>query len=412
MSSLYVRPTAIERHRAAPLREERAQYLAHRTAQGIGPHYVQHHGAMLLHVIRILNLNEPRHVSFDEVERAGELWSADTKHHTNRKAGKHSKHVFVTAATLFLGFHGLLKKDGPEQPFSRQLDQYLRAIKDERGLSTSTVSGSRKHISLFLTWIAKRRATMSEITASDVIDYLNWKRTTCAPRSVVTGAHPLRSFLAYGEANGWCVANLGGILTFPNVRRHNPDRVIPTWHDVRRLLHAETAGRPSDYRTRAMLLLCSIYGLRSSEVVRLRLGDIDWREETLTVIRAKNGRTQVFPLQFEVGEAILGYLVHGRPSCSCRSLFVSLYHPFRSITPTAFATVTAVRMKLLGVRSSNMGPHSLRHACATQLLRTGSSLRQIADFLGHRDLNTVSIYARLDAAALLEVAAFSLRGVL
>jgi integrase/recombinase XerD len=66
----------------------------------------------------------------------------------------------------------------------------------------------------------------------------------------------------------------------------------------------------------------------------------------------------------------------------------------------------------MGIESVNAGPHALRHACATRLLKQGSSLEEIAAFLGHRDLNSVSIYARYDIRLLRKVAAFSLSGVL
>ena len=69
-------------------------------------------------------------------------------------------------------------------------------------------------------------------------------------------------------------------------------------------------------------------------------------------------------------------------------------------------------MKRLGIKSQSLGPHSLRHACATELLRRGTSLKDIADFLGHRDIASVSIYAKFDARMLRKVAAFSLAGVL
>jgi integrase len=269
-----------------------------------------------------------------EIETAGELWAVDTEHHLYRKSRKNSKKVFVTAAKIFLRFHGLLDLQIPAQPF-----------------------------------------------------------------------------FAYGESQNWCSPNLREVITFPNRRRYDPDIVIPTWEDVRRILDENVGDKPRDLRNRAMLLLCSIYGFRSSEVARLRLDDIDWRDETLRITRSKNGRTQQFPLQYEVGEAILKYLMSGRPECSCRALFVSRNRPFRPITPTALNLVTASRMALLEIKSSKRGPHALRHACATQLLRTGTSLRQIADFLGHKDLKTVSVYARFDSEALRDVAAFSLRGV-
>jgi integrase len=159
-------------------------------------------------------------------------------------------------------------------------------------------------------------------------------------------------------------------------------------------------------------LLCSIYGLRASEIVHLTLDDIDWRTETITVRRAKRGRTQQFPLPYEVGEAIVQYLQKARPHCSCRSLFVTRSTPHRPIRATAFWPIVGKRMKSLGIESAHFGPHALRHACATQLLKKGSSLHDIADFLGHRNTKCVSIYAKYDTRSLRALASFSLAGVI
>jgi hypothetical protein len=130
--------------------------------------------------------------------------------------------------------------------------------------------------------------------------------------------------------------------------------------------------------------------------------------ETFTVRRAKRGRIQQFPIQFEVGEAILKYLKDERPICKSRFVFVTLRPPFRRVGTQTIQNMVTGRMKMLGVQSKRMGPHSLRHACATQLLRKGMSLPEIADFLGHRDLRSVSIYAKLDVRALRKVADFAL----
>jgi len=169
---------------------------------------------------------------------------------------------------------------------------------------------------------------------------------------------------------------------------------------------------PGEIRTKAILTLCAIYGLRSGEIVDLRLEDFDWHSEILTVRRGKRGRVQQFPLQFEVGEAILQYLKSVRPRCPCRHLFVTRVYPHKPVLTTTLRPLVAKRMIQLGIKSEKMGTHALRHACATELLRKGSSLKDIADFLGHRSLGSVSVYAKQDPRSLRTVAAFSLAGVL
>jgi integrase len=159
-----------------------------------------------------------------------------------------------------------------------------------------------------------------------------------------------------------------------------------------------------------MLLLCSIYALRSSEVSDLQLIDIDWREEIFCVKRAKRGGYQRYPLQYEVGEAILRYL-KARPRCACRNVFVTLGQPFRRVSGGGMYSTVKRRFKVLGVQSKGCGPHALRHACATHLLKKGIPLKDIADFLGHRDTRLVGLYAKFDTRSLRKVAAFSLKGL-
>jgi integrase len=145
--------------------------------------------------------------------------------------------------------------------------------------------------------------------------------------------------------------------------------------------------------------------------VNLTLDDFDWINETFTVRRAKRGRIQQFPIQAEVGEVILKYLRNGRPRSSSRKLFLTLQPPYRSVNPATFWTIILKRIRRFGLPLTPFGPHALRRACATELLHKGSSLRDIADFLGHRNLQSVSIYAKYDTGSLKKVAAFSLGGL-
>ena len=143
----------------------------------------------------------------------------------------------------------------------------------------------------------------------------------------------------------------------------------------------------------------------------LRLEDFDWRNETFTVRRAKRGGIQQYPIQFEVGEAVLEYLQNGRPHCVCRNVFVTLQLPYRPIRAPAMWSIVKRRMDKTDIACKHTGPHSLRHACATHLLSKGSSLQEIADFLGHQDTRSVGIYAKYDKRSLRKVAAFSLAGI-
>jgi integrase/recombinase XerD len=166
---------------------------------------------------------------------------------------------------------------------------------------------------------------------------------------------------------------------------------------------------PRDIRDRAILMLLTIYGLRSGEVRKLRLTDLDWSREIITVQRQKQHLTQCYPLVHSVGDAILQYLQQVRPHCTRRELFLTALPPFGPLSSGCMYHVVSRRIRRLGIQTRHYGPHCLRHACATHLLANGLSLKEIGDHLGHRSANSTRIYAKVNLAALREVADFDLR---
>jgi integrase/recombinase XerD len=170
--------------------------------------------------------------------------------------------------------------------------------------------------------------------------------------------------------------------------------------------------RAADIRNRAILLLFAVYGLRRQEVADLRLDDINWRKETLTILRSKQRRRQTYPLLPSVGQAILRYLKNVRPKSAHREVFLRLLAPLDPISSALWA-VAAYSMDKAGIQSSpHRGPHSLRHACASHLMSEGFSLKEVGDHLGHRSFDVTRIYAKVDLASLREVAKFDLGEVL
>jgi integrase len=177
---------------------------------------------------------------------------------------------------------------------------------------------------------------------------------------------------------------------------------------VERLFAGLDPNRPADVRDRAILMLFAIYGLRESEVAKLRLDDIDWEHDQLRVPRAKRREPQVYPLLPSVGNALIHYLQSVRRSSSQREVFLTLVSPYRPLSLSGLYDMVSARLKPLNVQSAHHGPHSLRHACAARLVAEGLSLKEIGDHLGHRSTAATRIYAKVDLPGLREVAAFDL----
>jgi integrase/recombinase XerD len=211
---------------------------------------------------------------------------------------------------------------------------------------------------------------------------------------------------------GWNRSKIAENIRRPRIPRVDSVPKGPDWADVRKLLDHNFGSTPAALRAAAITSLAAIYALRSSEVTNLRLDDFDWHNEIVTIRRSKNDRVQQFPITVEVGENVIRYLKEARPRTKHRSLFLSLKPPYRPMDTTTLWVIVSSRLKILGISSRNQGIHSLRHACATHLLRRGTSLPDIADFLGHNNLRSVSVYAKHDIEALRKICAIDLQGIL
>ncbi len=159
-------------------------------------------------------------------------------------------------------------------------------------------------------------------------------------------------------------------------------------------------------------MLFAIYGLRSGEVQRLQLEDLDWNKELINIVRPKPRITQQYPLIRSVGDAILRYLKEVRLKHPSRHVFLTLRAPYQSLSGSALWKVVNDRLRPLNIPIRHHGPHSLRHACASHLLANGLSMKEIGDHLGHRDPNSTRIYAKVDINGLREVAEYNLGGLL
>lgn len=151
----------------------------------------------------------------------------------------------------------------------------------------------------------------------------------------------------------------------------------------------------------AILTLLARLGLRAGEVASLRLDDLDWRSGEL-VVHGKGSSTDVLPLPSDVGEALAGYLQRGRPATPARTVFLRVRAPLGPMTARGVISVVGQAARRAGL--GTIGAHRLRHTCATELLRSGSSLEAVAQVLRHRDLSTTAIYAKVDRTALAALA--------
>ena len=287
-------------------------------------------------------------------------------------------------------------------------------MQKERNLSERTIYNHRYELQKFFSQIKEEPGQfLANLTPVqlDAIQIQKLKQESYSRYTIRDCAATLRAFLRYAERQGWCRAGIADSIQAPRIYAHETLPLGPSWEDVQRLLKTTEGNRPVDIRARAVILLLAVYGLRDSEACRLRLEDFDWEQGTFRLKRSKRGPIQQFPLTQTVGRALIRYLKEVRPKRSTyREIFLTLKAPFRPMDN--LSNTVSSHWKPLHVAIKYHGTHSLRHACATRLINQGMSLKTIADHLGHRNLESTRIYAKVDLTRLREVANFNLRGVL
>jgi site-specific recombinase XerD len=398
----------IERHRGAGMLEERSRFLEQRAADGLARLSIRMTAQYLLVVMEYLRLpTRPNEViGAVEIEQAAIRWS-QRKTTRNRQ----SRQKFVGHATRWLTFLGRWKPVPPTHCFVDHLNAYSDYMRTERGLSPATVSNRCWTVEDFL---PKLKMPLARLTIShiDATIASRFSSKTYARISVYDYVGVLRDFFRFAEQHGWCQPGLAAALRGPRIFPQEGLPQGPTWEVVQRLIAECDGDKPVNVRNKAILLLLSVYGLRAGEIVRLRLDDLDWNEDRMTVQRSKNHRKQTYPLCRTVGIAISRYLREVRPPTTYRELFLTMLPRFRPLSRVALSAVVYRKLKALNVSLSHYGPHALRHACATHLLAEGLSFKEIGDLLGHRLPETTAIYAKVDISGLREVADFDLGGVL
>ena len=257
---------------------------------------------------------------------------------------------------------------------------------------------------------------LGALTGADVNSFLLREVGRVSAGSAKGRVAELRSVLRFlylqGRTPSWlgtAVPPVGGwrLASLP------PPALTPA--DVQSLLDGCDRGTDVGVRDFAIIMLVARLGLRSIEVARLELRDVDWRAGEL-VVRGKARRQDRLPLPVQVGEALVAYLSSGRTPDRAPNganganrapgggghLFLTCRAPRGPIRPDLVGDVVERACVRAGLPP--VGPHQLRHALAAQLLRRGAGLVAIGQVLRHQDLATTALYAKVDLDALAAVA--------
>jgi len=318
-------------------------------------------------------------------------------------------HDFTVYNRWYVRPIGVPEPDVPE-PFVEAFAAFVEYWETERKVAAGTLAYSKKHIPLFLRFLAGRGvhrwdalhpAMFSEFCAL----FTNW-----SPGALDLLSSHLRLFMRFLLMRG--IVDKDWRPKVPRFRPFAGQRlpsVLPS-DTVMSILDAVDRSTVQGRRDYAIMLLAGRLGLRIGDIRVLRLEHLKWDESRIEFVQSKSGRLVSLPMMEEVGSALIDYIKNGRPNTRYREIFLRLQAPCEPLKSAQFYNQLAKYRQRAGITlkdGTKRGIHAFRHTLASDLLSAEVPLETIADILGHASLNNTRIYTRVDLihlrAAALEV---------
>ena len=290
------------------------------------------------------------------------------------------------------------------------IDRFLQDLRQRRGASHHTVDNYRMDLEHLGDWLEERG-----ITTWQALDRQVARRWTAwmhgegyAPTSITRKLAALRSFFRFLVREGEMERSPLVLVSAPKARRSLPH--VLTIEEIERLLTAPDDVSAFGIRDRCLLEVLYATGLRVSELLGLRIDDIDWTTRTIRV-RGKGSKDRVVLLGDLAMDALERYMRRARPQLergpASDALFLS--HLGRQLSVRGFHQILQEHLRTAGI-TRKVTPHTLRHSFATHMLEGGADLRSVQELLGHSSLSTTQVYTHISEGYLREVYARAHRG--
>jgi len=274
------------------------------------------------------------------------------------------------------------------------VERFLDALWMESGLSDNTLASYRRDLFALVAWLHKQGLSLLALERSQLLDYLAFRlREGYKPASTARFLSCARRFYRY-------LMRESLISIDPTLRVDNPKRSrrLPdtlTESEVEALLAAPEVSDVIGLRDRAMLEILYACGLRVSELVGLRLHQINLQQGVVRVV-GKGNKERLVPLGEEAMDWLLRYVKEARPALVEGNQTDVVFPSNRGqmMTRQTFWHRIKLHAANAGIHK-HLSPHTLRHAFATHLLNHGADLRVVQLLLGHSDLSTTQIYTHV-----------------
>jgi len=300
------------------------------------------------------------------------------------------------------------KKRSSKKPFKCpvQFTKEYKAFREIcilRGYSPRTNTSIFYTLQKFLIFLDDQTVDSSNgITSRHLIKFISSysKNNTSTIAAIVS---ILRNYITFLHQENYMIVDISGCLPKVRIMR---DAFIPSvWKggDVRKLLSAIDRKNPTGKRDYAIILLVVRLGLRVGDIRSLKMEDLNWDRKLLTIVTQKTRQSLELPLLEDIGWAIIDYLKNGRPKTISDNLFIRHNAPYNGFSDgNSLDKMLSGYMNKAGIlmRGQKHGLHSLRSTLASLMLEKGTPLPVISEALGHQNINTTSIYIKVDIKGL------------
>lgn len=286
-----------------------------------------------------------------------------------------------------------------------QVESFINAIFIESGLSKNTCDSYRRDLVNFAEWYQQIYLDGSIIVGADngeILRYLGFKSTKgISSRSIARSLSTLRRFYTFLKQRGVILVDPTHLIQAPKIGRPLPESL--TEKDVMQLINAPDVEETLGLRDRSMIELLYATGLRVTELVELRVSQVNLNQGYLKVI-GKGNKERLVPTGDESIYWLKKYYSDSRPALAKKVASDVLFLSKRGegMTRQAFWHIIKRNAKARGIKK-HISPHTLRHSFATHLLNHGADLRVVQMLLGHSDLSTTQIYTHVAQARLKQI---------
>jgi len=282
------------------------------------------------------------------------------------------------------------------------ITRFLDAVWMERGLSSNTLAAYRADLVALARWLSARHVTLPKTGRADLMDFIAARvHGGARPRSTARQLSSFRRFFRYLMREGLIAEDPTAQIAMPKIGRSLPRSLSEA--EVEALLAAPAVGEPLGHRDRCMLEVLYATGLRVSELVHLKLGQVKLNQGVIRGL-GKGNRERLIPLGEEAVRWLNSFIEGARADILLDRSTDFLFPTRRGdrMTRQAFWHIIKRYARKASV-NRELSPHTLRHAFATHLLNHGADLRVVQMLLGHSDLSTTQIYTHVARERLKEL---------